>query len=722
MFHVRIGFGLYGCMKTNAGDEIGEVQFRAGYIPSGCTLEMKSHRSRNGYKYENATLSGLYYQSGKSIVQTACFFLQFAKIHPVIGGIVLGIEGVMLFSDWIELTSSVTDPESGVDEPASYVNFKYDPEDEYEEPGDGYRYGEFQSMIFLELNVDMTGREQWTIVPMQWRIYMLDASGGTGTYVTGDISIAIYDNYYKDGYEAVVFFEDFKEDMSGWSTGDTNSLAGYDYWGITQYGGPGYKAWCATVGNNSVKGGTNEEQGFYDKGMNASLTRSVDLRPYQSVILRYHLWYVISSGDHLKVEYYQGGAWATADTLTGSEWIDYWEETIIPTSAEKIRFRFYSNDDNDVGYGVFINHIELVAEMPNDANTTTDAGDGFDDSIHIGISETKINYPGYLNDDEDFYGFSISSDDVANERIIEVQVHPPSATKFKATLYDPYEEKKAGPATSIYYALSAEDTAGEWWIKIYPVKGFGPYDFDTRLKTPSGGCPYISAWNGEEYVLDNNLLLASEHTLGDVTDYYRLEQSLVANLDGTYSLLLSEFENEHDYFDRVQLLAVDHTPNISVAVSRSGEILTYKNPYTPKSAVDDNEENVKHLLTHVDGKYYQGYNASHIILNFGNLDTCNGAKLVLRSDEIIKWSIHVQIQDDNGEWRDVASFIPRAYWSTDIINLSKFLKDEEGAIKVRLHFTAEHKLDYVGLDTSPQAKINIQYGELLSAIHTSEGD
>jgi len=59
--------------------------------------------------------------------------------------------------------------------------------------------------------------------------------------------------------------------------------------------------------------------------------------------------------------------------------------------------------------------------------------------------------------------------------------------------------------------------------------------------------------------------------------------------DGSYSLLLSEFENEHDFFDQVQFLAVDPSSNVNVAVSPYGEILTYTNPFTPKSAIDDTE-------------------------------------------------------------------------------------------------------------------------------------
>ena len=45
-----------------------------------------------------------------------------------------------------------------------------------------------------------------------------------------------------------------------------------------------------------------------------------------------------------------------------------------------------------------------------------------------------------------------------------------------------------------------------------------------------------------------------------------------------YSIMLGEFENEHSYLDQVKLLAVDHDPNVNVALAPEGQILTYTNP------------------------------------------------------------------------------------------------------------------------------------------------
>jgi parallel beta-helix repeat protein len=239
-----------------------------------------------------------------------------------------------------------------------------------------------------------------------------------------------------------------------------------------------------------------------------------------------------------------------------------------------------------------------------------------------------------------------------------------------------------------------------------------------------GACPFVYVWNGSCYVIDNNLLPESEIYSGDVEDYYRLEQTLVPD-QGKYQLVIGEFENEHSYFDTIRLLAVDHNADVKVAATSDGEILTYKDPYPPVSAIDDQGNNILESVKEIDEEYYQGYEGSYIELDFGNLNVENRAKLVLRTDQPpVKepWSIHVQVLNNSNEWTAVATILPRVYWSTQIVDLSDHLPDPNGELKVRLYFTAEHKVDYVGLDISKQAEIEIRQAILVSAIHSTLGD
>lgn len=262
-----------------------------------------------------------------------------------------------------------------------------------------------------------------------------------------------------------------------------------------------------------------------------------------------------------------------------------------------------------------------------------------------------------------------------------------------------------------------------------PVNMTGDHDLTAYFyyTQEEGGCPYVAAWNGTGYVLDNNILPESETSGGhDIKDYYKLEQTLVpTHADRTilvYSLKICEFEHEHDYIDQVKLLAVDHQPDVSVAVSPSGEILTCKDPHAPVCCISKFGCDVLEAVRTIDQNYYQGYPGDYLTLSFEGINVQEGAKLVMRADaNPIKESIHVQVRNGTGSWQTVAKITPRVNWSTDIVNLADYLPSNICNLQIQLCFTAFHKLDYVGLDTTPQASTRIRSGLLISAFHSEQG-
>ena len=245
---------------------------------------------------------------------------------------------------------------------------------------------------------------------------------------------------------------------------------------------------------------------------------------------------------------------------------------------------------------------------------------------------------------------------------------------------------------------------------------------------PSGGCPYVYTWNGSGYMLDNNVLGLSEVSGGsDVEDYYRLEHSMIPYYAGSrfsvYSIMLSEFENEHSYLDQVKLLAVDHPPDVNVALTPEGQILTYTNPSPPVSAIDNYGQDWLPWLLEPDNNYYQGFPGEWLLIDFGNLDVSQTAKLVLRAN--LEWKkdycIHVQTLNENGEWTDRTVLRTRYNWSTLIVDLSGYLPNPDGSLKIRLYLAGIHKIDYIGLDTSPQQNIQVYTAPPVLALHSEGG-
>jgi len=242
-------------------------------------------------------------------------------------------------------------------------------------------------------------------------------------------------------------------------------------------------------------------------------------------------------------------------------------------------------------------------------------------------------------------------------------------------------------------------------------------------RTSYSGCPFVYTWNGSEYLMDNNLLPASEGSGGDdVEDNYVLQQTLASRND-RYKSMIGEFEQEHSYFDKVNLLAVDHASDVKVAMSPPGDILTYKDPSAPMSAFDKDGNDVLSLIQEVDEDYYEGYLGDYLVLDFGDLNVEDGAKLVLRADPPPqeKWSVYVQVLNESMLWDTVAIVLPRVYWSTEIVDLSSWLPDPNGDLKVRLIFTTIHRVDFAGLDTTPQEDFALHEGYLLWAIHSEQG-
>lgn len=287
---------------------------------------------------------------------------------------------------------------------------------------------------------------------------------------------------------------------------------------------------------------------------------------------------------------------------------------------------------------------------------------------------------------------------------------------------------------AFYHGYTYEGGSGGGKMVVY---GDGSLEIGTASSTPpvpdipnpggGGQCPYVFAWDGKSYVLDNNLLPTSETSNGcDVEDYYKLEQRLVPN-NGKLSLRISEFETEHSYLDQVRLLAVDHNSGVKIAVDPNGQILTYKNPAAPISATDNYGKSRLNEIRYMDGDvsnpatFFYGNASDHLVLNFDQVNSDN-AKLILRddmkSDEVC---IDIQVLNRAGQWQTVTTVTPRSYWAVEGVDLSRYVVRNRD-FKVRLLWTSPHRLDFAGLDTTRQANYQVTYATLVSATHSTQGN
>ena len=420
-----------------------------------------------------------------------------------------------------------------------------------------------------------------------------------------------------------------------------------------------------------------------------------------------------------------GPAQSHANTTATHQWTRPGTYNVTATSRDT-----YGASNNQSSSPLVLNVTQNDNGCLGDASNTHASATTYSQGVPTGAL-----YNSSPEDTQDWYKFHANSGD-----LIKIDMTPPSGIDFDLELYR--QGDAVNSYNGSYYAagyteqiISTANETGWWRAKIFIYAGDGQYTFHVSVTAPGGGgggCPYVYAWNGTSYVKDNNILPASENGNGtDVEDHYKLEQPLVPFFQGQqvslYSLQLLEFEHEHDYVDQVNLLAVDHSQGTSIAVTPEGEILTYQNPVSPASCVDNYGNSRLGEVGRMDGNvsmqstYFQGYAGDWLLLNFGRV-TAENAKLILRDDQkCADVCINMQVPDQAGNWQTVEVLHPRDYWAVEAVNLTAYVP-ANGDFIVRLLWTATHRLDYVGLDTTSQEACEFHQASVFLAVHSTEGN
>lgn len=246
---------------------------------------------------------------------------------------------------------------------------------------------------------------------------------------------------------------------------------------------------------------------------------------------------------------------------------------------------------------------------------------------------------------------------------------------------------------------------------------------DTATCNPGGGgSPFVAPWNGTEYVLDNNILPESEdftRAVQNVDDFYRLHEALVPK-DGLYSLQIVEFEDEHTRLDHVRLLAVDHENDFGIVVNHTGDIRSFEYPEPPETAVDNYGRDVLGLVSVEDGAFYEAWRGDSVDLGFGRV-FLPWTRLLVKVDpgHGSKFSVDAFVLVE-GSLEYVDTVHSRIHFAWEYIDLSPYVPSDD--LVVRLSTTKNHRIDIVGIDTSPQHSVQVQDASLVEASHSEFGD
>lgn len=284
------------------------------------------------------------------------------------------------------------------------------------------------------------------------------------------------------------------------------------------------------------------------------------------------------------------------------------------------------------------------------------------------------------------------------------------------------------------------------WTNGVPQNIFFPETDQSLIESQmlKGSCPFLYTWNGNEYVFVKDIMWRSAlgmplGIMGGTTayafpdasdDYLKIPGEFLKPKNGKYSINVTSELWETIYFDKVQLVAVDHPDTIDVFVDEkfSGppfpgmKIYAVNKKHIPVSAVDSEGNDVLSFISDKDDIYLSGFNPERyqgitemrdIILDFGKIDVSKKSFLFLQgwifpTDASINVALSqsenlkvvppsVEVMDRNGNWKTVIENIgfPMGKEKTVIADMSgKFLSNDH---RIRIRTNMEIYWDQIFL-------------------------
>ena len=315
---------------------------------------------------------------------------------------------------------------------------------------------------------------------------------------------------------------------------------------------------------------------------------------------------------------------------------------------------------------------------------------------------------------------------------------------------------------NIHFGLgnrSKADVIRITWTNGVPQNIFSPGTDQALIEaqTLKGSCPFLFTWDGNEFVFVKDVMWRSAlgmplgimggntaYAFPDASDdYIRITGDLLKPKDELYSIQLTSELWETMFFDKVQLVAVDHPDSVDVFVPEQfspppfpgNKQFQVKEKHAPSSATDSKGNDVLSFIAEKDDKYlsdfnsdkYQGVTEMHdLILDPGKTGKNKNLFLFLngwifptdasinvaisQSDKLKVIRPFVQVINGKGEWETIIENLgfPMGKDKTVIADLSgKFLSGDH---RIRIRTNMEIYWDYIFFSD------NIQNAPIISTV------
>jgi len=273
-------------------------------------------------------------------------------------------------------------------------------------------------------------------------------------------------------------------------------------------------------------------------------------------------------------------------------------------------------------------------------------------------------------------------------------------------------------------------------------------------------CPFVYAWDGQAYDFIGEIYSGAIYAQLERHDYLPLHSLVVA--DGEYRVRITNEVREIQHTNLIELLMVDHPPDMAVLIDKTGAPHTLANPWTPVTAVSLDGRSIAAVLAARDGDAYfarddsadaplmdgailtfprpQGAMTGKLVIHGKNsfwLDYIYGQFLDLFGDALPRWretqltvpssqlhrwmedqGLPLQVYLETGEgWEPVGTYDiigPMAYKDDVVmIDLSRAHAD---TVRVKLEYGHLFwELDYVAMDFTPDFPLEVVTLPIVSA-------
>ncbi|MBK7710871.1 MAG: VCBS repeat-containing protein [Bacteroidales bacterium] len=300
---------------------------------------------------------------------------------------------------------------------------------------------------------------------------------------------------------------------------------------------------------------------------------------------------------------------------------------------------------------------------------------------------------------------------------------------------------------NIHFGIGKRSTADViriTWTNGVPQNIFFPGTDQSLVEsqTLKGSCPFLYTWDGDEYVFVKDVMWRSAlgmplgimggntaYAFADASDdYLKIPGEQLKPSNGEYSIQLTSELWETIYFDKLELVAIDHPDSVDVFVPEQfapppfpgKKVYQVKEKALPVSATDSRGNDLLSFISRKDDIYISGFNPDKyqgvtemkdLILDPGK--TANSGKLYLflngwifptdasinaalaQSSDLKVFPPSLQVINKKGEWETVIENLgfPMGKDKTVIADLSgKFLSSDH---RVRIVTNMEIYWDYI---------------------------